>query len=604
MAMRLCAALLLALAAAGTSSSRLPPAPTPFRLYAPRASSVIVKPLPTPLGGGWSAVPMARDSAAPGYWNASVAGMRPGDSYVFTVDGTDRVDPSGLDISKDSKFSIVPAPYKWRNARKVVKPADSVIYEMQVGSFTPAGTLASAAAKLPYLAELGITVVELMPIMHYCGPADSWGYCPRAPYAVRPELGGSYGLKAFVDAAADLNMSVAIDIVWNHAAGDSVLVNYDTPSDGTNCHDAKGECGTYFAHGAPEMTPWGPRPNFADPNIRAWIVDQLRLLIDEFHIGSFRWDSTGCIRQVGAKLGDSGCNADNSDGWKLMQEANAMSHAGAQAGTFTVAEDTWGSPYAAITAAVSDTSTNNPPDTSGGAGFDAEWGYPFYFAATQEVTKSNNDQIDLAKVMDACVASTGKAVIFSENHDISSNQDHGGVYGRIPHRVDVIGRKCDATIANRIDCGAKVGAGQPSCEAAGCCWAPVQDPTHGTPWCFHKSGNPDPAADPNRYWAQKKAMLLLGLVLTCPGSPMLLQGQELLSYDSFDFPTPPKLDWSLADTNAGMLRESRDMIALRSNREGRSYGASPSTKSSCTCCCLTAARRRCWQGWSVARARC
>ena len=49
-----------------------------------------------------------------------------------------------------------------------------------------------------------------------------------------------------------------------------------------------------------------------------------------------------------------------------------MSHAGAQAGTFTVAEDTWGSPYAAITAAVSDTSTNNPPDTSGGAGFDGE----------------------------------------------------------------------------------------------------------------------------------------------------------------------------------------------------------------------------------------
>ena len=262
-----------------------------------------------------------------------------------------------------------------------------------------------------------------------------------------------------------------------------------------------------------------------------------------------------------------------------------MSHAGAQAGTFTVAEDTWGSPYAAITAAVSDTSTNNPPDTSGGAGFDAEWGYPFYFAATQEVTKSNNDQIDLAKVMDACVASTGKAVIFSENHDISSNQDHGGVYGRIPHRVDVIGRKCDATIANRIDCGAKVGAGQPSCEAAGCCWAPVQDPTHGAPWCFHKSGNPDPDADPNRYWAQKKAMLLLGLVLTCPGSPMLLQGQELLSYDSFDFPTPPKLDWSLADTNAGMLRESRDMIALRSNREGRSYGA-PTAPRSRACCCL------------------
>lgn len=67
-------------------------------------------------------------------------------------------------------------------------------------------------------------------------------------------------------------------------------------------------------------------------------------------------------------------------------------------------------------------------------------------------------------------------------------------------------------------------------------------------------------------------MLLLGMVLTCPGAPMLLQGQELLTYDSFDFPTPPKFDWSLVDSNAGLLRETRDMIALRSNRHGYSFG--------------------------------
>ena len=53
---------------------------------------------------------------------------------------------------------------------------------------------------------------------------------------------------------------------------------------------------------------------------------------------------------------------------------------------------------------------------------------------------------------------------------------------------------------------------------------------------------------------------------------MLLQGQEFLTFDSFDFPTPPKLDWSLVDSNAGMLRETRDMIALRSNRYGNSFG--------------------------------
>ena len=134
-------------------------------------------------------------------------------------------------------------------------------------------------------------------------------------------------------------------------------------------------------------------------------------------------------------------------------------------------------------------------------------------------------------------------VIFSENHDVSSNQAHAGVYGRIPHRVDGGNNSCDPTIAKRVDCGMAVGKDQESCEAGGCCWAPNPNPnpTH-VPWCYHASGGG--GGDRQRYWAEKKAMLLLGLVLTCPGSPMLLQGQELLTYDSFDFPTPPKMDWS------------------------------------------------------------
>jgi 1,4-alpha-glucan branching enzyme len=62
---------------------------------------------------------------------------------------------------------------------------------MQVGSFTPEGTFSSAMAKLPYLAALGITLVELMPVMHYCGPADSWGCvsCSCVPNATRPRCG-------------------------------------------------------------------------------------------------------------------------------------------------------------------------------------------------------------------------------------------------------------------------------------------------------------------------------------------------------------------------------------------------------------------------------
>ena len=85
-----------------------------------------------------------------------------------------------------------------------------------------------------------------------------------------------------------------------------------------------------------------------------------------------------------------------------------------------VAEDTWGTPYPAITADVDDTTVASPPGTSGGAGFDAQWGYPFYWAASGEVTKADNADIDMGHLMAACLGFSGvdpsKMVIFSENH--------------------------------------------------------------------------------------------------------------------------------------------------------------------------------------------
>ena len=122
---------------------------------------------------------MRRDPARAGYWLGVVPEMAAGDGYVFSVDGTSRIDPSCLDIDNSSTYSVVPQPYAWRNRRRLTPLNQSIFYEMQVGSFTSEGTFGAAMAKLPFLAALGITVVELMPVMHFCGPADSWGYCPR-----------------------------------------------------------------------------------------------------------------------------------------------------------------------------------------------------------------------------------------------------------------------------------------------------------------------------------------------------------------------------------------------------------------------------------------
>lgn len=74
------------------------------------------------------------------------------------------------------------------------------------------------------------------------------------------------------------------------------------------------------------------------------------------------------------------------------------------------------------------------------------------------------------------------------------------------------------------------------------------------------------------YWAQKKAMLALGMVLTCRGMPMLFQGQELLTFTAFEFPIPSTLDWSRASAQAGLRQETADMIALRVSKNAATDG--------------------------------
>jgi maltooligosyltrehalose trehalohydrolase len=184
---------MLLLAATAAGAAMLLPSSLPFELYAPRATNVVVAPVAA-AAGRWEAQWLRKDPRRPGYWSGNVSGMQPGDGYVFRVDGADRVDPSCVDIAQNSTHSVVPRPYTWRNPRRVVSSqARAVIYEMQVGSFTPEGTFSSAMAKLPYLAALGITLVELMPVMHYCGPADSWGCVSCSwscvPNAPRPRCG-------------------------------------------------------------------------------------------------------------------------------------------------------------------------------------------------------------------------------------------------------------------------------------------------------------------------------------------------------------------------------------------------------------------------------
>jgi len=91
---------------------------------------------------------------------------------------------------------------------------------MHVGTFNVKetgrpGTFESAMEKLPYLQDLGINAVEVMPIAEF--PGDfSWGYNPSHPFAVASRYGGPDALKRFIKAAHEHGLAIIVDVVYNH----------------------------------------------------------------------------------------------------------------------------------------------------------------------------------------------------------------------------------------------------------------------------------------------------------------------------------------------------------------------------------------------------
>lgn len=92
---------------------------------------------------------------------------------------------------------------------------ETIIYELHIGTFTPEGTFRAAIDKLPYLAELGITQLEVMPVSQF-GGSRGWGYDGVLLYAPHSAYGTPEDFHAFIDAAHGLGLSVVLDIVLNH----------------------------------------------------------------------------------------------------------------------------------------------------------------------------------------------------------------------------------------------------------------------------------------------------------------------------------------------------------------------------------------------------
>ncbi|QGN56871.1 malto-oligosyltrehalose trehalohydrolase [Nostocoides sp. HKS02] len=151
-----------------------------------------------------------------------------------------------------------------------------VVYELHVGTFTRQGTLDAALERLQHLVDLGVDVVELMPVASWPGRWN-WGYDGVGPWAVVEAYGGPEALQRFVDACHRVGLGVCLDVVYNHLGPEG---NYLS------------RFGPYFSDRHP--TPWGEGFNFdgeGSLHVRRWVIDNALRWFTDFHIDALRLDA-------------------------------------------------------------------------------------------------------------------------------------------------------------------------------------------------------------------------------------------------------------------------------------------------------------------------
>lgn len=240
------------------------------------------------LEGANTVFPMIRN--AEGYWMTTLEDITPGTRYRFRLDGdkalpdpASRAQPDGV----HGASATVSLDYEWRDHEWRGLPLDQmIIYELHVGTFSPTHDFEGVVARLPYLSELGINAIELMPVAQFPGERN-WGYDGVFPFAPQHSYGGRHGLKTLVDEAHRAGIAVILDVVYNHQGPEG---NY------------LGEYAPYFTDKF--RTGWGSAINFDDAwcdGVRNFYRENALMWLDEFHIDGLRLDAVHAIWDFSAK---------------------------------------------------------------------------------------------------------------------------------------------------------------------------------------------------------------------------------------------------------------------------------------------------------------
>ncbi|MFB3814856.1 MAG: malto-oligosyltrehalose trehalohydrolase [Terriglobales bacterium] len=331
-------------AATMTYGARVRNGKVEFRVWAPAARRVRVQ-----FGDGRS-VPMERSED--GTFSAA-ADAQAGHRYFYQLDDNHPVpDPVSrfLPAGVHGPTEIVdPDAFRWSDRGwRGLDLRDYIIYELHTGTFTPQGTFDAIPERFDYLKQLGITVIELMPVIAFPGRRN-WGYDGVSMYAVQESYGGPEGLKRLVDSAHRAGLAVILDVIYNHLGNEGNYLRMFGP---------------YFTDR--HKTPWGEAVNYDGPGcegVRRYVVENALYWIREYHLDGLRLDAIQTIK--------------DDSRYHIVQEIRDRVHQ-------------LGSELGRQVCVIGESDENNPrdvlPNARGGFGLDAVWSDDFHHAVHAVLT--------------------------------------------------------------------------------------------------------------------------------------------------------------------------------------------------------------------------
>ena len=397
--------------AEGLGATLLANGSTRFVVWAPLAQQVQVR----TSGPDERLIPMERDES--GYHRVEVDGLAPGALYMYQLDGkVERPDPASRSQPRDVHGPSLVVPkddFPWSDQGwPGLLSEDYIFYELHVGTFSPEGSFDGVLARLPYLKELGVTAIQLMPVTQFPGTRN-WGYDGVYPYAVHAPYGGAEGLKRLVDGCHRVGLAVALDVVYNHLGPEGNYLR---------------DFGPYFTDRY--QTPWGEALNYDGPgsdHVRRFFLENALQWVTEFHVDALRLDAVHAMY-------------DHSARHFLQELAESVHEAGRRLNRRVHV--------------IAESDLNDPrlirPVELGGYGLDGQWADDFHHALHVLLTGERKGYYQDFGTLSQMAEAFRRAYVYSGQYSPYRGRRHGAPsYGCLPRQFVVFSQNHDQ-VGNRM----------------------------------------------------------------------------------------------------------------------------------------------------------